>query len=176
MKRIQVGVLIGLAVVGVAVFGVTRRNDTFLSEVIQAASEPDTAVSLCPLKCSSISSPCVRLDQGERVIALLRAATTANPPGHGQRNSEQVLKITSNGAKNRCFVLVEYKGWEEQLYLWKIDTERGCSETPFKYSGGTVRVANFLRASNGARGPNPAQPTGTPSACLPSQAAPARRG
>jgi hypothetical protein len=173
------GIVAALVVLMAAATYLEKRDDTFLAEVVQAMSEPGIAVSLCPVKCSSISAPCVAVDQAETAIAQLRGATRANSPGHGQQSREYVLKITSGGdkPKNTCFLLVEYKGWEDRLYLSKIDTGQGCSETQFKYGVGTVSVGNFLRAGNSARRPNAAlPPTVTSSACPSFQVPPAQRG
>ncbi len=128
-------------------------NRNLAADAASSVSGQVTSILLCELISNRMPTGCVPLEEQkkERAITAVRQGSAAEAPSHGIRKSEYLLKINStSGAKLRteCFVLVEYAGFAQELYLLPIRTGENCTGDTFKYAPGSIRVKNFLRPEN----------------------------
>jgi hypothetical protein len=128
-------------------------NESVLSSATNSVSGSATSVMLCEFTSNRMPTRCTGLadKQKESAIKAIRSAHEAQPPGHGIRKTEYVLKIgnSDNGeVATKCFVIVEYAGFERDLYLLPIKTGKNCSGETFDYAAGSIRVENFLHPPN----------------------------
>jgi hypothetical protein len=64
---------------------------------------------------------------------------------------EQILKISNTGGGHlttTCVVLVEYVGFESDLYMLQIDAGGNCSGGTFEPEAGKLKIENFLHSAN----------------------------
>ncbi len=77
----------------------------------------------------------------------------ALPPGHAISRIALMMRIFADSGANKpvvaCFVVSQYEGDEENLYLSRIRPETNCSGGPFKYRAGNLAIKNFLPARHG---------------------------
>jgi hypothetical protein len=126
-------------------------NKSLSSEVAASVAGQVSSVMLCALVADKMPTSCVPLDKGQadQAINALRVGSTAETPSHGIRKSEHLFKIvntTPNDSFTKCFVLVEYVGFERDLYVLPVLTGKDCSGDTFKYAPGSVRIRNFLHS------------------------------
>lgn len=130
---------------------VYRANQSVLTDAIDSVSGSVTSMSLCDLESNRIPTSCTQISSEEEIDLAneIRRAQMAPPPSHGIRKKEQFLKISQKAiggeVATTCFAMVEYDGFELELFLLRLETDKNCTGTTFKYGAGSIRLVNVLR-------------------------------
>lgn len=122
-----------------------------LTDVTNSVTGKVQSISTCNLTSSwQIPRECEQHASTDalKIITALQHAEVAVTPSHGRRQKDLLLKIATNSKDTtivvRCFVVVEYVNFKQELYLLPIETGENCSGGTFKYVAGSVKVDNFL--------------------------------
>jgi hypothetical protein len=130
-------------------------NRHLAGEAGNSVSGEVKSILLCALISNRMPTQCSPLDgqERERAVNALRQGSAAEAPGHGIRENEYMLKIVNatdgGNPRTECFVLVEYAGFAQDLYLLPIRAGENCAGDTFNYSLGSIKVKNFLHSREG---------------------------
>lgn len=130
-------------------------NEGFQREVLEISAAHIRSVELCPMNSNEIPASCSRFDDQDLIVRSLKEARKTFPPSHAVSRIKLLMRISTESGLNKpvvaCFVVNQYEGDEDLLYLSHIRPETDCGGGQFEYSAGSLAIKNFLRGSVGQR-------------------------
>jgi hypothetical protein len=135
-----------LVFIGSTIRSVANSGRELQARLLKSISGEVTSIEARNFTCCAKDS-WRQLQPLQGLIAIIRQAEVALPPGHAQAKQSVLLRITARRgevSEQYCFVASQYIGAEDKTYIGNIEPQKGCDSTDVKWGAGGVRFPNIL--------------------------------